>query len=384
MAELSEAYVIGLLVDLDAAAPRRIAELQRAEERAGAVDAELSQLLRRLDESRQAEDAARGRMEKASLEVNESNQRVASLHQEVAALRRRSEDFRVEMERAEPGAIQRRLRRERAKLTVQIEDREAEIAALRQSVDIAREQQHAAEGELAGLRDRRQSLTRELDGLQGQLPNPYLYAEIFQTLSAQAHCNLFLDGDADAWRHAQKNAVGYITTLHRDLRAGKYRLDKNSELLAGRSVSGGEAVYAMAALGDDEGALELFALITDPSLFFHDIFNVFRIWCLGLYLGNRHNELRALLRRHQFSEGLRGGYTQAFIGLLLDEPHRVVSGLKDIVKHEWQLRQDPHSVRGSGVVNLGAAVICMLALRRRMKISLPGPTVPRALFERLK
>jgi hypothetical protein len=197
---------------------------------------------------------------------------------------------------------------------------------------------------------------------------------------AKAHCELFLERRADRWSALSREAIGYVLTLHRELRAGKYRLDQNSELVGGRSMASAEALYAAVALGDDRLAGELFGLVTDPGLFFHQIFNVFRVWCVGLYLGNRVAELRALLGLHQYSEGLRGAYVQTFLGLLARDQKRVTTGLKDLTRHEWEIWLDPSLERGAGIVNVGAVALRRLALARGLGVRVPGPTVPEILM----
>ena len=378
--ELTEAYIIGLLADLENEIPRLLREMALAGKRAEAVGAELSGLLQRLDESKSAIKQARQQIDRSALNITERNQRIASLHQEIATIRRRSEDYKTEMDRLGPGAIQRRLRRERAKLTVQMDDRQEEIESLRASVQEERHALQRAEERQLVERDRSRVITSELDKLQSQLPSPYLYTQLFNTSTARAHCLLHLEGDVGSWTQQIREAIDYSVQLHGELRAGKYRLDQNSDLVGGRAMATAEALYACVLIGDMDRARELFASATDPGLYFHQIFNVFRVWCLGLYLTGKIRDLRELLRVHQFAPGLRGGYVQAFIGLLAKDPRRVSVGLKDITKHEWELWQDPSLVRGMGLINLGGSALAKIALERGIPISTPGPTIPDPLF----
>ena len=378
--ELNEAYVTGLLADLEAQVPAMRLELSRARERAAAVDAELSNLIRRLDGCKESQVAAQDTEKKAATDITERNMRIASLHQELAGLKRRSEDLKTEMERVGEGAIQRKLRRDRAKLSVQIEDREAEIGKKRAEVEKLREALQAAETSLSLERDKGRLIVKELDKLQSQLPSPYLYTGLFDRTTARAHCCFYLDRDGIAWAREQRVAIALVSELHRELRAGKYRLDKNSDIVGGRAMATAEALFGAVAIGDLQLAIDLFELATDPGLFFHQIFNVFRVWCLGLYLEKRTTELKELLRLHQYASGLRGGYVQTFIGLMTGEAARVAFGLKAIVQHEWEIWQDPAQVRGAGVVNLGAAALARLALQRHISVRLPGDTVPQELI----
>jgi hypothetical protein len=380
MPELTEAYVLGLLADLEVEVPAVERKLSQARKRASAVDAELSNLIRRQDESRRALARAQASAGSAVAELAHDNMRVAHLHQEIAGIRRRSDDLKTEMERSGPGAIHRRLRRERAKLSIQIEDREKEIERLRNEVDRWRVEHQEWEERAVTERDRSRVIARELDALQAQLPSPYLYVDLYDRLAARTHCRMFVDREPQAWRSELRNAIAVVLELHHELRAGKYRLDKNSDIVGGRAMATAEALYGAAALGDLDLVRELFEVATDPSLFFHQIFNVFRVWCLGLYVGGEVRDLRELLRIHQFAPGLRGGYVQAFIGLALGERERVTAGLQAIAKHEWEMWQDPGLVRGAGVINLGAVAITRLARERGLAVRLPGPTVPDLLI----
>lgn len=381
MTELNEGYVVGLLSDIEAQAPRLLAELNAGKKKAAAVDAELSNLLRRLDECRASFREARHALQRCSAAVNDGNSEIATLHTEIAMLQKRAEDVKVEMERVldEP-AIRRKLRRERAKIKVQIQEKQEEIEAIKKNVEVQREQLAVAEKRSVHERDREKAMITELDALQSQLPSPYLYTRLFENLAARAHCNLYLDRRVSAWGSELREAIQWTLELHRELRAGKYRLDKNSDLVGGRAMASAEAMYGAVALGDLDLAREIFALATDENLYFHQIFNVFRVWCLGLYLHDRHKHLRELLRLHQFAEGLRGGYGNAFIGLLTRDRRRVAVGLKDITRHEWELWQDPNLVRGAGVINLGAVALSRLAYEAGMEVPLPGPTVPPELL----
>ncbi len=380
MPKLSEAYVVGLLSDAEEKTPRLTDQLTAAKKKASAVDAELTNLLRRLDASRTALKQAQQQATRTSASINDGNSQISTLHQEIAAFKKKAEDIKIEMGRVydEP-AIKRKLRRGRAKLTVQIEEREEEIAAIQTRMEKERLTLAEVEAVLIRERDRSRVLTEELKKLQSQLPSPYLYTELFETVAARAHCRLYLDADLPAWEEEMREAIAWAHELHRELRLGKYPLDRNSDLVGGRAMGTAEAIYGAVALGDAELAMTLFEVATDPGLYFHQIFNVFRVWCLGLFLGGRERELRELLRLHQFAEGLRGGYVHVFIGLLTRDSKRVSLGIKDITKHEWELWQDPSLTRGAGVINLGAVALSRLA--RTIGVVPPAevPTVPAML-----
>ena len=197
--ELTEAYALGLLADLEVSVPRLMRKLEQGRQRAATVDVELSNLLRRADQTRQAIEDGESNITRTGASITEHNMRIATLHQECAALRKRSEELKTEMERVGPGAIHRRLRRERAKLSVQTEDREEEIGRLRAEVEEQRSRLQSIEGKLDGDRDRLRVVVQELDKMQSSLPDPYLYAEIFQARAARAHCVFFLDRNVSPW-----------------------------------------------------------------------------------------------------------------------------------------------------------------------------------------
>ncbi|MEO1170707.1 MAG: hypothetical protein AAFX94_01475, partial [Myxococcota bacterium] len=267
MPKHSDAYVLGLMAEVEEAVPRLERALDQARGRAAAVDGELSSLLQRLDRSKVAlRDAERARSRSAQL-LNDGNMRIASLHQEIASLKRKSDDIKVEMDRVGPGAIARRLRRERAKLTVQVQDREAEINALRDQAEEARSTVQSSEQSITEEKDRSRIITLELDQLQSQLPDPNQLARLFESRLGRAHCELVLDQNRGRWEQDVISASDLMFELHRDLRLGKYRLDKNSDLIGGRSMASAEAVYALVAAGESDRAVELVNLVTDPSLY---------------------------------------------------------------------------------------------------------------------
>jgi len=379
MLDVSEPYIIGLRADLERDEPDLLREMEQARIRAAAVDAELSALLTRLEHARAALETAQSEAARLITVVGEKNLRCSTLHQEIAAFKRRADDLQTEMERVGDGAIYRRLRRDRARNMVQVSDRETELARVHAEVEANRKSAVEAEARAVAERDRARAITGELDRLQGELPQPELFIRLFETRLGLAHTRFFLDRSPKPWQQALREAIGSLAELHRELRAGKYRLDRNSDVVGGRATATGEAVYGAVALGDDALAVQLFQLATDPGLFFHDIFNVFRVWCAGLYLTGQLSELRELLRIHQYAEGLRAGYVQCFFGLLNGEAKRIEDGLKIIVRDEWNGWQKASRTRGAGVINLTAAAVIRWARDRGLRVQAPSATVPQEL-----
>lgn len=379
MSELSEAYCIGLLGDVEAQLPVLVREMEQARRRAEAVDAELSGLVRRLDDARIAQEDAQSRANRAAQVVGDGNAKIASVHQETASLKRRADDIKIEMDRVGPGAIHQRLRRERARFLVQIEDREKIIAGQREIIERARAELTEAESTGESERERSRAIVKSLDALQSQLPRPRLFADLFSARAGLAHCRLFLGEDVAVWQRDVRGAIAEMQRLHSELRAGKYRLDKNSDLVGGRANESADAAYAAVAIGDYALARELFTVITDPTLFFHNIFNIYRLWALGLYLHERWPELGTLLRTHQYEGALGGAYALAFRALMERDRASLTRALAAIAQKEWQQWQNPKLTRAAGVVSFGAVAIARLARRGGIDVKPTFPTVPERL-----
>ncbi|MBC7793939.1 MAG: hypothetical protein H7Z43_09535 [Clostridia bacterium] len=354
--------------------------MDQARVRARAVDAELSTLVRRFDESRAALDNAMSRAARSAQQVTDGNAKIASLHQETASIKRRADDIKIEMDRVGPGAIQQRLRRDRARFLVQIEDREKMIANIRDQAEKARLALSAAEEQGENERERSRAIVKSLDALQSQLPRPRLFADLFAARAGLAHGKLYLGEAVPTWRADMLAAIAEMQTLHGELRAGKYRLDKNSDLVGGRATESADAVYAAVAIGDLALARKLFGLVTDPTLFFHNIFNIYRLWLLGLYLDERYEELGNLVRNHQYEGALGGAYALAFRSLVEPNLEALHRALKGIAEKEWAQWQNARLTRAAGVVSLGAVGISQLARRAGMAVRSVGPTIPEKLL----
>lgn len=382
MRVLSEAYVLGLMAEVAERLPGAHLALSSAKERVASVEAELGASTAAHQKAAAQVRACAEKQGKYQVELGELNQAIAAAHQQTAALKRKLEELQEEMDREGKGQLFRRLRRERAKQLNLIDDREGKLSKLQSRVQEIR----AGLGEMDGTVKRANEQLHEtrsiLESHQEALPAPELYNQVFELTVSQAHCEFFLDRVAAPWCESVHGAIAWVASLHSALRAGKYQLDRNSHLVAGRSTASAEAIYAAVAISDLQLARELFVLVTDPSLYFHEIFNVFRIWCVGLWLHGEVAQLKTLLHRYEFAEGLRGGYVQSFFGLIEADPAKVSLGLKEICRHELELWQDPTLNRGLGVVNVGAVALGRLALDAGLRVSIPGNTVPDVLIAR--
>ena len=382
MSNLSQAYVLGLMAEVAHKLPLVKGELAQAQERVAAVDSELQIAA---SEHRLAAQSARDCEENTARnqrELGESNQIIAGIHQEMAGIKRKIDEIQADMDREGKGQLFRRLRRERAKQLNLLDERQEKLDAAQSRVVAIREELK----ELDNLANEAEDLLLQrrdvLEGHQQALPAPSLYTQVFELSVSSAHCEFFLERDAETWSESVGKAIGWMVTLHEALAAGRYQLDRNSHFVGGRSTASAEALYGAICIGRLDLARELFEGVTHPSLFFHEIFNVFRVWCAGLWLKGDVQGLTRLLARYEFAEGLRGGYVQGFSGLLENDPDKVSQGLKDICRHELELWQDPSLNRGLGVVNLGAVGLARLALDAGLRVAIPGNTVPDELIAR--
>ncbi|MEC9464464.1 MAG: hypothetical protein VX834_01680 [Myxococcota bacterium] len=351
-------------------------QLSEARSASSAIEAELSSLLVGLEACRRTLVEVEESGRRAAEELAEGNAEIASLHQQLAALQKKVDDIQAEMDREGKGQVFRRLRRERAKQLNAIDDRKVRLEELTTRGNSLRSGSSNLDQRLGELRQQEHKLVVSLDALQGRLPKPELYTRACELTAASGHCEFFLDQQIPAWCGRMREAVDFALTLHEELRAGRYQLDKNSHLVGGRATATAEALFAAVSIGEVDLAKRLFTVATDPSLYFHEIFNVFRVWALGLWLHDEHQALSDLLAHHAYAEGLRGGYVQAFQGLLDKNSTLLTRGLTDMTKHEWELWQSPDRVRGLGVINLGAVAISRLALDVGVMVRIPGPTVP--------
>ncbi len=176
-------------------------------------------------------------MNKATIIVADGNAKIASVMQEAASFKRRADDIKIEMDRVGPGVIHaRRHCRESARFLVQIEDRDKIVTKQREIIESARVQLTGAETTTESERERSRAIIKSLDALQSQLPRPRLFADLFSARAGLGHTKLFLGDSVQGWQADTRSAIAEMQTLHSELRAGKYRLDKNSDLVGGRAT----------------------------------------------------------------------------------------------------------------------------------------------------
>lgn len=381
MNELSEAYVLGLLADAEAKIPEATAALTAAQARAQELSADFGAAVSQLAAVKQRLKELQRAANEANATIAAGNKIIASTLQSLDVFKRRSQEMRLDLEKLEVGSpAHRQLRRERAGILVEIEEGEKQMASARSKAEEARRISQESEAEQVRERDNERNATKTLDALQSLLPDPTLYVDLCQARMARAHGRLFLFKNAHAWRAETAAALLILKNLHQELRSGKYQFEASSGFLGGRMALSSEGLLAAVLLGDLAQARDIFAQAALPEMYFHHIFNVFRIWCVGLYLTGRNYELGELLQRHRYAQGLQGGYVQAFRGLMERDATTVNSGLRSILKHEWELWQNPNLLRGMGVVNLGASAIARMAIQQRLSVTVSAATMPPLLW----
>jgi hypothetical protein len=379
MSELNEAYVVGLLADLETKLPAIGQKLTEAQNRADAVNMELLAALDKQQAARDLVGTSKAALSELAAEIGRLNQRVVGTHRDIEIFQNRANDVKRELDRA-PASAQPALRKAYAQLQTQLSNRQKLLPRLGADIDAKRDAYIERATQLEKEADAERSLSHDFEKLQALLPNPKLYVQWFDVNLGTAHAQLYLDHNVAAWKTRAKNALEVMLQLHRDLRLGKYRLDQNSELVGGRLKATFDAMCIAIVLDDLPLAQEFFALATDPNLYFHHIFNVFRMWCVGLYITGRRRELAELLRLYQYSEDLKGAYTQCFLGLLAKNPKMLTAQLRDVARFEWKITDDMRLERSLGIVNLGAVTICKLAAVEGLNLQVTLPTVPAILI----
>src|SRR5262249_32254748 len=151
------------------------------------------------------------------------------------------------------------------------------------------------------------------------------------------------------------------------------------DLLAGRHEASAQALFGAAALGDLQLATELFALVADPGMYFHHIFNVFRTWLLGSYLLGDRKVLGQLLRVHRFDQGIWRGYCNAFRGLVEQKAKELNVGIGLVLANEVR-PDDLARMPGLGLVHLPALALARLGRLRNLPVKIKDERVPDALL----
>jgi hypothetical protein len=387
-APFSVAFVLGLYADLERQYPPLAAQLATSQRAATSQEAAFIGVQEELTTCNAAVRAEQASASQAARALATANGRLASLHQEVALLVQRLDDLRNKMQGMGDTDAFRQLRRSRAAVGVQLEDRRADLSQVTATAQAARAALETAQKALLQHNDRVRHVRARLHALQAVQPPAALYLDLFANVAGRAHAQLVLDtaagGGAAAlaarWRDELTVAVGYIEALYAGLAAGRYAVEAATSWAGGRAAAVSEALYALVALGDLGQAMDLFAQTTAEDVFFHHIFQTFRGGCVGLFLAGRHSELAEALRLHQYAPGVRGAYVEAFSALLQGDAVQFDASLRQLVVTEWRVwAKSP--TPALGLVNLSVLGLLQLGQLRGFGVSASfGPTVPRAVL----
>jgi len=264
-----------------------------------------------------------------------------------------------------------------------LEDKTVELQKWRNNAELADKRANDSEGLMHELKVEIDARATEARALQKELPDPHLFAWLGLAHFGRANSNYLLDGDASKFDRITRQGIGVIMEMHKELREGRYRLDRYGDLLAGRHEATVQAIYGAMAIGDAQLARDLFSVAADPGMFFHAIFNVFRLWTLGGTLLGDNRMVRELLAGRQYEKKLWGGYVKCFRALLdvSPVPEREFNvGLQWILRYETR-RNDLAGIPGVLLVHLPAVALCRLAAQKRIKILVKDKRLPPALIK---
>jgi hypothetical protein len=263
------------------------------------------------------------------------------------------------------------------------DDKTLEREKWRKNAAAAQEKVARAESLMAELTIEIDKRAAEARALQKELPDPHLFAYLGMSHFGRAHSNFLLDGDASKFDRNMRQGIETLRRMHQELREGRYRLDRYGDLLAGRHESTVQALYGAVALGDVQLARDMFALAADPSMFFHSIFNVFRVWALGATLMGDARVVQQLLQQHRYEPKLWGGYVRCFRAIHGRSPapeRELNSGLQSILRYETR-RDDLAAIPGGHLIHLPALALCRLATQKRIRVLVKDERLPPALMK---
>ncbi len=374
----NEAQVLTVLAELSAEVEDLKAKVKEARLLAESTKAELAGILSRLDTLRATIQRGEKDIEELSEKIGAENDQILSLHQDVAILKQKAEEIKEEIAKLGRSPSANKLKRERARLNVRIEDKEAELSQLKPQVEADKKALEDLEARREENNHQYRAVQKELSNLQAMLPSPYLYTDLYSAVTKEAHANYYLDKDSARWAKTLGGAFGIVYDLSCDIRSGKYRLDRYSDLIGGRSTASVEALYSAVLLGHSAKALEFFKITSDPALYFHNIFNIMRFWLMGFYLDQKWAPMRELLRYYRHSDGMRSAYVEAWLAILDGNQVLFDRAIRFIVRYEFQ---SATAKEGPELISLPALTLAKLALRHGLQCNIKVQTVPQELLK---
>jgi len=100
MSELNEAYVVGLLADLEIKLPAIGQKLSEAQKRSDAVNAELLSTLEKRQAAHDKVLASKATLSDLAAQIGQINQRVVGTHRDIEIFQNRANDVKRELDRA--------------------------------------------------------------------------------------------------------------------------------------------------------------------------------------------------------------------------------------------------------------------------------------------
>lgn len=371
-----EGQALAVLAEVADRAEKLSRDLEKALASGDDVRASISEAIARAQAAKGRYKEARSELSKATDQRDDALGRAAEAGELVERAGRRI----TELEKmAEYGIEDEQLVQELGRALTLRSEKEAERDRFRARVDAAEKRVAELEALLKNLQTEIEDRAVEAKEAQKQLPDPHLFAFVGMAHFGRANAHFLLDNNPSNFARTTRLGIAQVQRMHEELRQGRYRLDRYGDLLAGRHEATVQSLYAALALSDLKLASELFSLAADPSMLFHQIFNVFRTWLLGGYLLGDKQVLARLLRTHRFDKGLWRAYCMVYRGMLEGNAKESRHGLEMVLRIE-QRPEDLAAIPGVGLVHLPALGLAQLMKLRRMPVDIEHPQLPAALL----
>ncbi len=375
MQNAQSGYALALLSDLHKREPVLAEKLARRRRAAETVRSQLEEELSQAEARAVVQRDIELRMRQCREKIHGLNAMLPTLYREIEIFRRQRTTYFARMRAAISPEEQIEFRSAAAKADAQSKAHEEELAGIGVKVNTLHEELKAHEKSHQEVIDARNVASGSIRKLRTKWPAPEELTELFDVRMGIAHCEWALEGSVDVWRSHVKAANALSEELNTGFVRGFYAPEVHSDVVGGRHWISSESVFAAVACGDIPYAKTLFTGAARADMAFDHIFHIYRLWTLGLYLENRHDELLRMLRRHRYSTGVRGAYTQAWAGLLAGDSARFSEAVSEIIDEEWRTWSSSGSARALGVVCVPATALIYLAKERGLVVSVTSSRV---------
>ena len=376
MEQAREGAVLAVLAEVADNADTLAERLRVSLERADTVREAIGQAVDQLNASKQHYKDVRSELARAADERDGSISRAAEAADTVERADRRLKEIK---EMQEFGVEDEQLFAEMGRALSAKSEKTGERDRFRLRADDADRRAKECEAQLVQIALETEERGSQVKELQKELPDPHLFAYLGLSHFGRSNAHFLLSNDASQFDRNFRVGAESVKQLHREMREGRYRLDRFGDLLAGRHEASVQALYGAAAIGDLKLATEIFSLAADPGMYFHQIFNVFRTWLIGAYLLGDKRVLNQLLRLHRFDKGLWRGYCKAFTGLVEQRGKDVSAGISILLSLE-QRPADLVAMPGLGLIHLPALGIARLARLRNLAVTVKDERLPDPLL----